>query len=198
MSSKEVSGEELCDYLTWAHFNAVPLQGDADRQKEYTQLVSETCPQTYYDKVTQAVQQVNQSSENLVASGFLTTLKDRVNLGVQPKGEVGANEAPLAFTNYQSLTSDILLTIASQALEGVKTDAQLPASSSLIFEIGADKTVRGYLNDVEYVPAGCSSNDACTAELFVSAIEAKIGYTDLETACATKATVNSDDLFIDQ
>jgi len=49
MKEKEVSGEELCDYLTWAHFNAVPLQGDKARQDSYRKLVGETCPQFYYN-----------------------------------------------------------------------------------------------------------------------------------------------------
>ena len=59
MAEKDVSGEELCDYLTWAHFNAVPLEGDKDRQDSYAKLVSETCPSSYYNQVTQAVLQVN-------------------------------------------------------------------------------------------------------------------------------------------
>lgn len=82
MKDKNVTGEELCDYLTWAHFNAVPLQGDQARQDSYSKLVGETCPQSYYNQVTEAVLSVNTSEGNLVASGFLTTLKDRVNLAV--------------------------------------------------------------------------------------------------------------------
>jgi len=49
MKEKDVKGEELCDYVTWAHFNAVPLTGDQDRQQEYAKLVSETCPSAYYN-----------------------------------------------------------------------------------------------------------------------------------------------------
>jgi len=44
MVEKHVSGAELCDYLTWAHFNAVPLQGDEKRQSDYAAIVSDTCP----------------------------------------------------------------------------------------------------------------------------------------------------------
>jgi len=147
--------------------------------------------------VTQAVQKVNASEKNLVASGFLTTIKDRVSIAnVEPSSDElhDSKNLPLSFTNYQALTSDILLTIASQSLDGVKADAALPASSNLIFEVWGDQTVHGYLNDTEFTPAGCSADSPCTTDLFLSAIEAKIGYTDLETACATK----SDDLFIDQ
>ena len=31
MQDIEVSGIELCDYLTWAHYNAIPLDGDDAR-----------------------------------------------------------------------------------------------------------------------------------------------------------------------
>lgn len=199
MKEKDVTGEELCDYLTWAHFNAVPLQGDQDRQQEYAKLVSETCPAEYYDKVTQAVQAVNASEGNLVASGFLTTIKDRVNLALatpERPADADPKNLPLAFTNYQAFTSDILLAIASQSLEGVQTDAALPASSNLIFEVWGDGTVHGFLNDAEFTPAGCSADAACTSDLFLSAIESRIGYTDLETACAQ--TSADADLAIEQ
>ena len=155
--------------------------------------MSDTCPSAYYNQVTQAVQQVNQSESNLVASGFLQTLHDKVSLTAAANDE--ANQ-PLSFTNYQALTSDILLAIASQSLDAVKVDASLPASSNLIFEVWGDHTVHGYLNDVEFTPAGCTEGQACTSDLFLAAIQAKIGYTDLESACAT--TTSSSDLFIDQ
>lgn len=86
--------------------------------------MSDTCPSAYYNQVTQAVQQVNQSESNLVASGFLQTLHDKVSLTAAANDE--ANQ-PLSFTNYQALTSDILLAIASQSLDAVKVDASLPA-----------------------------------------------------------------------
>ena len=177
MTTKDVSGEELCDYLTWAHFNAVPLQGDKERQDAYAKLVSETCPAAYYDPVTREVQSTNEAEGNLVASGFLSVLVDRVSLAVsETDAENGPRDLPLALANYQALTSDILLTIAGQALQlpSEETEAQLPASSNLIFEIWNDQTVHGYLNDVEFVPSGCKKDEPCTADLFTTAIQAKI------------------------
>lgn len=55
MQEKDVSGVELCDYLTWAYYNAVPLVGEQARQDQYSKLVSETCPTAYYNQKTQAV-----------------------------------------------------------------------------------------------------------------------------------------------
>lgn len=186
MKEKDVSGEELCDYLTWAHFNAVPLQGDSDRQASYASLVSDTCPKTFYNSVTQVVQSANKDEGNLVASGFLSVLKNRVDIAIA-KSESNADTLPLSFTNYQALNADILLAIASQSLDNVTITESLPASSNLIFEVWADSTVHGYLNDAEFTPAGCTAGQACSAETFVAAIEAKIGYTDLESACADTA-----------
>ena len=31
LKKAQVTSEQLCDYLTWAHFNAVPLKGDKER-----------------------------------------------------------------------------------------------------------------------------------------------------------------------
>lgn len=28
MKKKGIAGDELCDYMTWSYYNAVPLQGD--------------------------------------------------------------------------------------------------------------------------------------------------------------------------
>lgn len=81
-----------------------------------------------------------------------------------------ADSLPLAFTNYQALTPEILLAVASASLQGVDTNKALPASSSLIFEVWEDLTVHGYLNDQEYTPAGCSAAAPCTAEAFKGAI----------------------------
>ena len=29
MKKKGIAGDELCDYMTWSYYNAVPLQGDS-------------------------------------------------------------------------------------------------------------------------------------------------------------------------
>ena len=96
---------------------------------------------------------------------------------------------PLAFTNYQALNTDILLTIASQALNiNAEKMGSLPASSSLIFEVWGDQTVHGFLNDEHFRPVcGDSDKGPCTAENFVAALQANIGFSDLENACADTA-----------
>ena len=114
MQEKDLVGTEVCDYLTWAHFNAVPLKGDPKRQEDYKSLVDQTCRTEYYNKTTQAVLKVNEANSNLVASAFLTNLRDRVKLGLNKSGN-GA-DLPLAYTTYQSYTADILLAVAIQAL----------------------------------------------------------------------------------
>jgi len=82
-----------------------------------------------------------------------------------------------------------LLAIASQALQtGVDEKKSLPASSSLIFEIWADNTVHGYLNDVEFSPVGCPEDVPCTTDYFVDGLTARIGQTDPAAYCNAEPT----------
>ena len=129
---------------------------------------------------------MNESNSNLVASGFLSRLIENINLA-GATGTMKPNDLHLGFTNYQALNTDNLFTIATQVLEGVEFTSTLPASSSLIIEVDADETVRGYLNDVEYTPAGCVGVDACTSDVFLASIQSKITITDLADACASSS-----------
>ena len=52
MREELVSGRELCDYLTWAHHNAIRLKGGIERNLEFTKLAELTCPTEYYNKVS--------------------------------------------------------------------------------------------------------------------------------------------------
>ena len=112
MQEIQVSGVELCDYLTWAYYNAVPLDGDDARQAEYVSLATQTCPQEYYDKVAQASVKVSEDNNNIVSSNYLTNLRDSYINYVGKKAS-NAADLPLAFSNYQALNSDVLLTIAA-------------------------------------------------------------------------------------
>ena len=188
LSAKNVTGTELCDYVTWSYFNAVPLKGDDARQKQYKDLVHKTCPQSLYDPTTMAVLGISQKNQNLLSSSFLANIRDKVNLAVS-KSE-NAADLPLALTNYQALSEDILLAIAQQALTGVDAGRKLPASSSLIFEVGADQTIRGYLNDMEHVPVGCQPKQPCTADMFVAALNARILTDDVAAACSVTEEID--------
>ena len=83
----------------------------------------------------------------------LSTLVDMSQLA--DRAPTHPHELQLAFSNYQTYTEDILLSIATATLQGVDSTS-LPASSSIAYEIGNDGSVRAYLNDVEYTPVGCT------------------------------------------
>ena len=110
----------------------------------------------------------------------MTNIVNRVNIALTYSDSEanGTNDLPLAMTNYQAFSPDILLAVASATLVDAPSTT-LPASSSLLFEVGADKTIRGYLNDEEYSVVGCENSEICSAELFIAALESAIGYTDL-------------------
>ena len=82
MQEKDVQSQELCDYVTWSYFNAVPLKGDSARQDEYFRLATETCPQESYNKTTQEVLRISEQYGNLVSSGFLSNIVDKVNIAL--------------------------------------------------------------------------------------------------------------------
>ena len=180
---KEITPNELCDYLTWAHMNAIPLIGTPERQIMYTQLATDFCPKNYYDLLAQAVIETNEKTGNLVTSQFLQDLHAKVTIAL--KNEADATKLPLAFTNYQALSSNILLTIASQTLSDVDVLKGLPDSSTLIFEVNGDSTIQGFLNDKEHTPYGCSTGQTCSAKTFLAAINGLVLYSDVEAACAT-------------
>ena len=138
--------------------------------------------------------EVNQANSNLVASGFLNNLANKVEAAMAPAHGFEDTLGNLVFTNYQALTGDIVLAIATQALEDVSTEKSLPASSSLIFEVNADNTIRGYLNDVEMVPSGCKADKtetskACNTAVFISSIREKVmnqgSFPEMADACNT-------------
>ena len=171
----------------------MPLEGDDHRQGEYRDLVHKTCPEELYNPTTESVLRVSRKNNNLVSSAFLSNIRDKVNIAVA-KSEGNSDDLPLALTNYQALNEDVLLAIAQQSLQGVKDKHKLPASSSLIFEVGSDQSIRGYLNDMEHLPVGCQPKQPCTADLFLAAIEAAIQTSDVGSACQVSSDEN--DAFI--
>lgn len=142
----------------------MPLKGDSDRQADYKSLATATCPSDYYDKVTAATLKVSEDNQNIVSSSFLSNIYDQVKMT-----SGNAADLPLAFSNYQALNSDVLLAIARQATN-TTGERQLPASSSLIFEVWRDGSVHGYINDEEVVPVGCEADAPCTSDLFLEGL----------------------------
>ncbi len=71
MQEMKVTGEELCDYLTWSHYNAIPLIGDDARKAEYRKLATETCKTEFYNPVTELTLKVSEENGNIVSSAFL-------------------------------------------------------------------------------------------------------------------------------
>lgn len=143
--------------------------------------------------MTQAALKANDYTAYLMTSEFLQNIKAKVDIALN-KTE-NADDLPLAYTNYQALNSNTLLAIASQSLEGVDRTKALPDSSTLIFEVNADGTIRGFLNDQEYTPMGCSAAQACQADTFVAGIMAYVAHADVASACASEVP-SGDDLAI--
>ena len=191
MVEMDVSNEELCDYLTWAYMNAIPLKGTDEDLQTYNTLATSFCPENYYNQMTMATLRANDESGSLLTSEFLQNIKSKVEMALKrgESEEENVSYLPLSYANYQALTSNNLLAIANQTLWGVNTEQALPDSSTLIFEVNHDGTIQGYLNDQEYTPKGCSASGPCDATVFLDAIMKFVAFPDVETACNNETTL---------
>lgn len=43
MTEKDATVQELCDYLNWAYYNSIDLDGDEQTVKDYETVRSSTC-----------------------------------------------------------------------------------------------------------------------------------------------------------
>lgn len=175
MAEKDVSAQELCDYLDWAYFNSIDLEGDETTIAAYDAIRSTTCA-TLSNSVSAATVSFDVEQAHVMTSEFLSKLDNIIDITVaaneQSQNDENPHELPLALNNFVTLTPDILLAFASATLQGVDTQSTLPASSSIAFEVGKDNSLRGYLNDVEHVPLGCTEGNICDVKVFKEAIDA--------------------------
>lgn len=158
MLTQQVSGPEMCSYLSWAYYSRVALSGDMDT---YTEIYNTAC-KDYNNSVTQANISVNWSDDGMISHSFLTKLNDIMKQADSREANTLAHQ--VVFYNFQTLTSDILSTIAlaTSNTPTMPTDMQaLPASSSIVFEVSKDGTIRGLLNDEEFDLAGCTAGTPC-------------------------------------
>lgn len=159
MLRKEISGPEMCNYLDWAYYARVTLQGNMDTWVE----IHDTVCKTYSNAVTQANITVEWSDEGIVSNAFNSKL-----LAILHQADARESSNTLAHKvvlfNFQTLTPDILSTIALSTgnSPSMPTNLEtLQASSSVLFEVKKDGTIKGYLNDEEYVLGGCVQGTAC-------------------------------------
>ena len=149
----EVSGSQLCSYLDWAYYARVALKGE---MAQY-QKIHETLCQEYFNSITQANISVEWADKGIMSNEFM-----RKFLTIMSFADEAQEQNTLAkktqFYNFQTLNSDILNTFALATAQNPKmptTMEKLPASSSIVFEMFVDGTIKGYLNDEEYTLGGC-------------------------------------------
>ena len=132
--------------------------------------------------MSEAVLSFEQSNGSLISSTFVNQFVGLLDITtVADRTPNKPHELQLGLTNYQTYTSDILLAIADNLLADVPA-LSLPASSSLIFEVGNDGNIRAFLNDVEYALKNCTIGEACTVDSVISLIKSS-NTTDATTAC---------------
>ena len=157
MMKDEISGSEMCDYLDWAYYARVALDGD---MKEY-QKIHETLCQSYYNSITHSNITVEWDN-GLISNTFNKKLLEI--LQIADESEANTMAKPVSFFNFQTLNSDILNAFALSTCENPKMPTfmeTLPASSSIVFEVNKDGTIKGFLNDQEYDLGGCKPKTPC-------------------------------------
>ena len=178
MQAQSVNVFELCDYLNWAYYNSVELT-DADT---YGEIRANVCAPMVSQRTTEEVINFDQENNALISSDFLGNISRLLDITqIANRYPDQPHELPLGFTNYQTYTQDILLAIANAVIPDLDIET-LPASSSLIFEIGNDGNIKAFLNDVEKTLSGCTAGQACSVTAFQQNINARVN-ADPSTAC---------------
>ena len=114
----------------------------------------------------------------MVSTGYLYKLSHNLH-----KTYVKPAYSTKVLTNYNTLDAYHLFTIASACSSTGLAGRDIPAASTLTFEVYSDNTVKAYLNDVKFTPAGCLLGQTCYAIDFVNALYAKTTRTDYKTHC---------------
>ena len=70
MLTQEVSGSEMCNYLDWAYYARVNLDGDMEAYK----TIHETLCQDYYNSMTHAYITVDWSDNGMISNSFMNKL----------------------------------------------------------------------------------------------------------------------------
>ena len=114
----------------------------------------------------------------MVSTGYLYKLSHNLH-----KTYVKPGYSTKVLTNYNTLDAYHLFTIASACSSTGLAGRDIPAASTLTFEVYSDNTVKAYLNDVKFTPTGCLLGQTCYAIDFVNALYAKTTRTDYKTHC---------------
>lgn len=83
--------------------------------------------------------------------------------------DISSEKTTGRFYSYVTLTSEQFFAIATSTLDGDFTNVEIPASSTLVFEVDSTNHVTAWLNDEAYFMANCGDYmcgiDAYTSEL---------------------------------
>jgi len=109
-------------------------------------------------------------------------LKTAANLP-DPQSELTDLEAEKTtgrYYSYVTLTSAQFYAIATSVLSGDITE--VPASSTVVFEVDSSNNVSAWYNDETYTLAGCLAT-TCTVDDYTRELQKTVIYTDLASTC---------------
>lgn len=93
--------KDVCDYLSWAHFNHIDLAGDPQTLKDFD-AVSQICNADYYHDMTQLNLEFDMMHNHLMSSELLDKLTNYIDVSQSADRAEGLHphELPLGFVNY--------------------------------------------------------------------------------------------------
>lgn len=107
----------------------------------------------------------------------------------------GSNTLPVpqSYKAYTTLNRDNLAVLISSIFERGLAEEEfsvLPAASTMFLQVMDDGSLHGFVNDRHVPLVGCEmGRKACSVESFLSVLEAKTTYSDVETACQNVPSV---------
>lgn len=119
-------------------------------------------------------------------NNLIGLLKTAVNLP-DPHSELTNPEAEKTtgrYYSYVTMTSAQFYAIATSLSADSLTD--VPASSTVVFEVDSNNNVSGWYNDETFTLAGCNQT-SCTVDDYTRELEKTVIYTDMPTVCQSTA-----------
>jgi hypothetical protein len=87
------------------------------------------------------------------------------------------------YYSYTTLTSKNFWAIATANLSGNFTGIDVPASSTLVFEVDSNNQVSAWLNDTAFNLYGCDSL-TCLVDDYARHLQDTVVYTNLSSTCS--------------
>jgi len=104
------------------------------------------------------------------------------------EGLLAQNAPSVKFSAFQAFDSNHLAAHANALSQSEIATGLLPASSQIVIEVLTNIQIKAYLNDVQFLPVGCTSMEDCNSANFLVGLKQR-SEVDAKTTCKENATL---------